>query len=76
VLAAALCSVGDIEAARRTADAALTDTEDHGMVPLRWALGCLLVDIGSPTRSAAEMVAIRDQAADTVRSRGGVWAVR
>jgi hypothetical protein len=76
VLAAALCSAGDVAAARRVADAALADTEDHGMVPLRWALACMLVDIGSTTRSAAEMAAIRDQAADTVRSRGGVWAVR
>jgi hypothetical protein len=76
VLAAALCSAGDIEAARRTADAALDDTEDLGMIPLRWALACLLADIGSATRSTAEVAEIRDQSADTVRSRGGVWRVR
>jgi len=75
VLAAALCSAGDLTAARHTADAALDATEAHGMIPLRWALACLLADIGSTARSPAEITAVRDQSADTVRSRGGVWAV-
>ncbi len=76
VLAAALCSAGDIEASRRVADAALDEAERLGMVPLRWALACLLADIGSATRPAGEVLAVRDESADTVRSRGGVWAVR
>jgi hypothetical protein len=44
------------------------------MIPLRWALACLLADIGSATHSVQEVAAIRDESADTVRSRGGVWA--
>lgn len=76
ILAAALCSAGDLESSRRVADPALESSLRLGMIPLRWALACLLVDIGSATCSAAEVVAIRDEAADTVRRRGGVWPVR
>ncbi|ORB67169.1 hypothetical protein BST47_07515 [Mycolicibacterium tusciae] len=76
VMAAALCCVGDLDGSRRVADAALEDTEAHGMVPLRWALASLLAGIGSGVRSEVEVAAIRDGSADTVRSRGGVWAVR
>jgi hypothetical protein len=74
VLAAALCCTGDIDGSRQVAEAALDDAEHHGMIPLRWALASLLVGIGSTTRSPAEVIAIRDGSADTVRSRGGVWA--
>ena len=74
VLAAALCCAGDLDGSRRVADAALDDTEHHGMIPLRWALASLLAAIGSATRSEAEVIAIRSRSADTVRSRGGVWA--
>jgi hypothetical protein len=74
VLAAALCCIGDLDGSRRVAEAALDDTEHHGMIPLRWALASLLVGIGATTRSEAEVIAIRDGSADTVRSRGGVWA--
>ena len=76
VLAAALCSAGDLESARRLADAALERSGDLGMIPLRWALASLLTDIGSAGRSTAEVAAIRDAAADKVRRRGGVWSVR
>lgn len=76
VRAAALCSAGDLDNSRRVADPALDTTDRLGMIPLRWALASLLVDIGSATRSAAEVAAIRDASADTVRSRGGVWAER
>ena len=76
ILAAALCSAGDLEAARRIADAALERSGNLGMIPLRWALASLLADIGSAGRSTAEVAAIRDSAADTVRRRGGVWSVR
>jgi hypothetical protein len=74
VLAAALCCAGDLDGSRRVADAALADTAHHGMIPLRWALASLLVGIGSTTHPEAEVITIRDVCADTVRSRGGVWA--
>jgi hypothetical protein len=76
VLAAALCCTGDLDRSRRVADAALNDTELLGTIPLRWALASLLVGIGSATRSDIEVAAIREDSADTVRSRGGVWAGR
>ncbi|OBI73649.1 hypothetical protein [Mycobacterium sp. E740] len=76
VLAAARCSAGDLNAARTVADAALDDTNRLGMVPLQWALACLLADIGSAEHSARDMVALRDRCADTVRRRGGEWSVR
>lgn len=76
VHAAALCSAGDPDAARRVADSALEATDRLGMFPLCWALACLLHDIGSATRSADQVAVIRDRSADTVRRRGGVWSVR
>lgn len=76
VLAAARCSAGDLDAARAVADAALDETHRLGMVPLRWALGCLLADIGSAEHPSQDMAVLRDRCADTVRRRGGVWAVR
>ena len=54
VLAAALCSAGAIERARAVAEAALDATGRLGLIPLRWALACLLIDIGSVTFSAQE----------------------
>nr|WP_090345870.1 hypothetical protein [Mycolicibacterium malmesburyense]CRL78451.1 hypothetical protein CPGR_04693 [Mycolicibacterium malmesburyense] len=76
VLAAARCSAGDLDGARATADAALDETQRFGMVPLQWALACLLADIGSIKHPAQDMMALRDACADTVRRRGGVWSVR
>jgi len=76
VRAAALCCAGDLGSSRRVADAALVAAERLGMIPLRWALASLLAGISSSTRSAAEILAVRDGSADTVRSRGGVWAAR
>lgn len=73
VLAASLCSAGDLDGARTLADAALTDAETWGLVPLRWALSCLLSDIGSPSRSAADIAGIRDRSADFVMRHGGRW---
>jgi hypothetical protein len=72
VLAAALCSDGRLDRSREVADAALAVTRDLGLVPLTWALACLLGDIGSGNHSAAQVVGIRDESADTVRRRGGV----
>jgi hypothetical protein len=76
ILAAALSSAGELESSRRVADPALDTSQRLGMVPLCWALACLLADVGSATRSAAQVAAVRDEAADTVRRRGGVWSVR
>jgi tetratricopeptide (TPR) repeat protein len=76
VLAAALCSSGDHEASRRTADAALVITQRLGLVPLSWALACLLRDIGSAVNSSDRIAAIRTETADAVRRGGGVWAGR
>ena len=73
VLAAALCSAGRTERARAVADAALADTGRLGLIPLRWALACLLIDIGSVTFEAQEMREIRDICAGQVRRAGGTW---
>lgn len=76
VLAAALCSAGRLPDARRVADEAFGETERLGLIPLRWALACLLADIGSTVHPPAHVAAVRDAAADTVRRRGGVWTRR
>ena len=76
VLAAALCCAGTIERSRDVADAALVAAERHGLVPLTWALACLLADIGSAARGSNEIVAVRDDCAAVVRHRGGVWSNR
>jgi hypothetical protein len=76
ILAAALSSAGEIVASRRVADAALQATERQGMIPLRWALACLLADIGSTGHTAADVLRIRNECAATVRRRGGYLADR
>ena len=73
VLAAALCSAGDPDRSREVADAALADTQTYGLVPLRWALACLLVDIGSATLSSQQVSAVRDECAAAITRRGGQW---
>jgi hypothetical protein len=76
VLAAALCSAGHIDACRQVADVALAGTEELGLVPLSWALGCLLTDIGSSVHPPQEIRSARDGFADVVRRRGGTWTAR
>ncbi|MCH9729502.1 MAG: hypothetical protein K0U84_07475 [Actinomycetia bacterium] len=76
ILAAALCSRGDVDGSRRTADKALLQTAVFGLVPLRWAVANLLADIGSEQHSYAELAAIRDMSAETVIRQGGVWCPR
>jgi len=71
VLAAALCSDLDLEPSRAVADTALADTETYGLVPLRWALACLLAEIGSPTHSPAALAGIRDRSATFITRHGG-----
>ena len=73
VLAAALCSAGNAERARAVAEEAFDDTGRLGLIPLRWALACLLIDIGSVTFGAQEMREIRDICAGQVRRAGGTW---
>jgi hypothetical protein len=74
VLAAALCSAGDLDQARTVGDAALAAAGRLGLIPLRWALACLLIDIGSDGHPAGELQALRDSCADRVRHAGGTWA--
>jgi hypothetical protein len=76
VLAAALCSAGEAEASRQAADIALDVTDRLGMIPMRWALASLLVDIGSDHHSAEAVLTIRNECAATVRRRGGEFADR
>jgi hypothetical protein len=76
VLAATLCSAGDLETSRHVADAALETTERLGLVPLSWALACLLSDIGSAAHSSPQIASTRDRLADVVRHRGGAWTAR
>ncbi|KJX75721.1 hypothetical protein MLPF_0578 [Mycobacterium lepromatosis] len=72
VLAAALCSVAT-ERARAVAEAALAATGRLGLIPLSWALACLLLDIGSVTFSGPELSELRGFCADQVRHAGGTW---
>jgi hypothetical protein len=74
VLAAALCSSSALERARDVADAALELTGQMGLLPLRWAVACVLVDLGTetPTR-IAELRDLRDDCARRVEHWGGAW---
>jgi hypothetical protein len=76
IRAAALCSAGELDASRCVAEAALQDAERLGLIPLCWALACLLADIGSAAHTAAEVLTIRNECAATVRRRGGDFAGR
>jgi hypothetical protein len=76
VLAAALCSDGQPDRSRAVADAALDTTQRLGIIPLSWALASLITDIGSGTHSADQIIEIRDDCADTVRRRGGLFLDR
>ena len=76
VLAAALCCAGSVEDSREVADAALEDTQTYGLIPLRWALACLLADINSATLTSQQVSAIRDDCAGLITRRGGRWSGR
>ncbi len=76
VLAAAWCCAGAPDRSRLVADAALTDTHTYGLLPLRWALACLLVDIGSATLTSQQVSAVRDESAAVITRRGGRWTRR
>jgi len=76
VLAAALCCAGSVDDAREVGDAALRETETYGLIPLRWALACLLADIDSATLTSQQVSAIRDDCAGVITRRGGRWSRR
>jgi hypothetical protein len=76
VLAAALCAVGDLDASREVADDALSSAQGLGLVPLSWAVACLLADIGSAVHPPSQIAAVRDASAELVRHRGGAWTAR
>jgi hypothetical protein len=73
VLAAALCSAGALDRARAVAEAALELTGALGLIPLRWALACLLVDLADTDARIAELRDIRDECARRVEHWGGTW---
>ena len=73
VLAAALCCAGDLTGSRDLADNALVTAQACGLVPLQWALACLLVDIGSAAHGPAAIADVRDRAAGFVTRHGGRW---
>jgi hypothetical protein len=79
VLAAALCSAGAVDRARSVGEVTLELTGRLGLVPLRWAVACLLVDLVdtvSLTRPITELCDIRDECARQVQHWGGAWARR
>jgi hypothetical protein len=76
VLAAALCSAGAVDRARTLGEATLELTGRLGLVPLRWAVACLLADIGSPARPVGDLYVIRDECARQVQHWGGAWNQR
>jgi hypothetical protein len=79
VLAAALCSAGAVDRARTVGEETLELTGRLGLVPLRWAVACLLVDLvdtGSLTRPITGLCDIRDECARQVQHWGGAWARR
>lgn len=76
VLAAALCCAGAQGRSRTVADAALPDAVADGLVPLAWALACLLADIGSATQTREQVAELRDGCAETISRRGGRWCGR
>jgi len=76
VLAAALCAAGDVDGSRVQADDALTAADRHGLVPLRWAVACLLADVGSSVHPPSRIAAVRDASADLIAHRGGTWSAR
>jgi hypothetical protein len=79
VLAAALCSAGAVDRARSLGEATLELTGRLGLVPLRWAVACLLIDLlnaGSAARPIAGLRDIRDECARQVQHWGGAWGQR
>ena len=76
VLAAALCSAGELGSARREGDAALDHALASGLVPLQWAVASLLADIADDPQSVPRYRRLRDECAQKVIRWGGVWRPR
>lgn len=76
VLAAAFCSAGDLDSARQIGASAAAEAAGYGLVPLHWAVACLLADIGSPVQTPAQTAADRDRSAAFVTRHGGRWKPR
>lgn len=76
VVAAAHCSVGDLDAARTVAGEALAGAGHFGLLPLRWALASLLADFGGGESTRDDLLAVRDTSAEAVRIAGGRWRHR
>lgn len=76
VLAAALCTAGDLRRCREVADAALDSADRLGLVPLRWAVASLLAGVGSAAHPQAQVTEILEASRGEVRQRGGVWSRR
>lgn len=76
VHSAALCCAGALDDARRVADGSLQVAEAAGLIPLSWALACLLGDIGSGSHPRDTITEIRTRSASVVEDRGGVWSNR
>lgn len=74
VLAAALCTAGDLDRSRTVADGALESAGQAGLVPLQWASACLLAGIGSAVHSQARIAQIKDESAVFVTRHGGRWS--
>ena len=73
IYAAALRSAGQGSEARAAADEALSVTGALDLIPLRWAVASLLVDVGSGRGQTRDVIAIRDACDAAVRRAGGVW---
>jgi hypothetical protein len=73
VLAAALCSAGTVDRARTVGEAALEVTGQLGLIPLRWAVACLLLDLDGSGSPVAALRGVRDECAQQVRRWGGDW---
>jgi hypothetical protein len=43
------------------------------LIPLRWALACLLADIADTEDRAAQVRTLRDDCADRIEHWGGNW---
>jgi hypothetical protein len=74
VHAAALCCAGALADSRSVAQAALADTAQYGLIPLRWALASLLAGIGSNVMTPQVVADIRAESADFVTRHGGQWS--
>jgi hypothetical protein len=76
VLAAALCSAGELDESAEVARSALTAATENGLTPLRWALAAMLTGL-PPTSGGGQppdvLEAIRRECAIAIVRAGGRW---